>query len=249
MFIVTLDGPMASGKTSTSRAVSKRLKWKWLSTGAFYRGLAYISKFEVLNIENEESVAQLISSQSWRVEMGEDSTQFFYNNKDITDEIYEEEIGQISSYISRYPKVRENLIQVQRDYVHNAGSEGILVEGRDCGTALFPMASVKFYVTAVRDERMKRMFLDEKRRKGQKASSSATDEKKDGSQDQKLEKDREFSLHEASFYYRDIQDSSRSLAPLRIPKQAYFVNTSDMSLDEVEKYVYRIVLESFQESQ
>lgn len=241
MFIVTLDGPMASGKTSVSRVLAKKIRWKWLSTGAFYRGLAYIARSTYMNIEDEDSIAQLISSSSWKVDMLEDSTSFLYQGQDITEEIYDEEVGQISSYLSRYPKVREKLTQIQRDFVKKADSQGVLVEGRDCGTVLFPEAHLKFYITAFRDKRIERRILDEKRRRERKISLNKESSAKENSGSSMQKTKQQEIIDEKLFYYRDIQDSSRSVAPFTIPRQAYFVNTSEMSLDEVVTYVHRIV--------
>ena len=249
MFLVTLDGPMASGKTSISSALAKKIGWKWLSTGAFYRGFAHIARVECINVEDEDQITKLISKASWKVEMFEECTKFLYKGKDITKELYDEEVGQLSSYISRYSKLREQLIQIQRNFVKKADSKGVIVEGRDCGSVLFPEAQVKFYITAFRDIRIQRRILDEEKRKKQ---GQFVTQKGSGKQNSKLSKEKQKNkeanneINEKKlFYYRDVQDSSRSIAPLKIPRQAYFVNTSDMNLEEVVQYVFRIVSKHF----
>ena len=244
MTIVTVDGPMASGKTSVSCLLSKKLHWKWISTGVFYRGLAYIAQLQSLNLENENRLVELISSSHWRVKMAEDKTKFLYKDEDITERIYDEDIGQISSYISAYPKVRESLIQTQRSCAKKAGTEGIIFEGRDCGTVIFPEAQIKFYLTAFRDDRIKRRLLEEKKREKErlgKEKEKKKGKKKEEGEDVRIGTLSDIKAHEESIYFRDIRDSHREQAPLRIPRQAYFVNSSEMALHEVVNYFYGII--------
>ena len=203
-FIVTIDGPSASGKSSVSRLLAHNLGWSWLSTGAFYRGLAYMAQHEQIDLSDESSLVKLISSDLWSVEMGKEQTHVFYLGQDITNEVFLEGVGNAASQISGFPLLRKELIEVQRRYA-NKGS-GLVAEGRDCGTVIFPQAQVKFYITASSKNRATRRALEESRIPG----------------DIREVQER-----------RDRQDIHRTVAPLAVPTGAEVIDTSQMSLDEV----------------
>lgn len=202
--MVTIDGPAASGKSSVSRELAKRLGWNWVSTGAFYRGLGYMAFVEKTNLKNEDDLLSLINSDLWEVKMTPENTKFFYKNEDCTDQIFLEEVGNIASKVSQYPKVRENLLQAQRDMALNGS--GLIAEGRDCGTVVFPEADLKIYLTASSTSRAQR------RAEEQGASLEKTIE------DQKL---------------RDKQDSTRKAAPMQVPEGAHVIDTSELNLSQV----------------
>ncbi|MCB9026699.1 MAG: (d)CMP kinase [Bdellovibrionaceae bacterium] len=210
--VVTIDGPAASGKTSVSRELAQRLGWSWVSTGAFYRGLAYVAIKEKANLDNEKELVALVHKANWQVCMSPDRTQFLYNDKDVTDEIYKEEIGSAASQIGRHKKFRESLITAQRNCVSKVN--GLIAEGRDCGTVIFPMAQVKFYLTAKSESRAQRR-ADE-----QGANLMQT-----------LEAQKQ----------RDKQDKNRAAAPLQIPENAHIVDTSEWDLQQVIEHLDSIV--------
>lgn len=217
--VVTIDGPAASGKTSVSREVAGRLGWNWVSTGAFYRGLGYAADRLKLDLTNEKVLAELSQSQKWQVKMTNDKTRVFFfetekseSGEDVTEQISREEIGNIASRISSFPLVRAGLLAAQRNCQHQA--VGLIAEGRDCGTVVFPEAKVKIYLTARSEDRAQRRAQEH----GKDALSILQDQKQ-----------------------RDHQDSTRSAAPLQIPAGALVLDTSQMSFDEVvgrvEKHV------------
>lgn len=210
--VVTIDGPAASGKTSVSRELARRLGWHWVSTGAFYRGLAYVAQRTNANLENEKELAELSKSKVWRVEMAESKTRVYFGDEDVTDEIGREDVGNVASKISHFPKVRQALLDGQRDCSQR--TEGLVAEGRDCGTVVFPTAEVKIYLTARSESRA------ERRAKEQGLSAEALIEEQNR---------------------RDHQDSTRKAAPLQIPENAHVVDTTTMNFEqvvaEVEKFV------------
>ncbi len=206
--VVTIDGPAASGKSSVSRDVAGRLGWSWVSTGAFYRGLAYYAQLKGIPLESEEDLMQAAQSDQWKVHLSAEKTLVFADGKDVTEHIYSDAVGTIASQISQYPLVRKHLLQAQRDC--SRLSAGLIAEGRDCGTVVFPDASLKFYITAKGESRAQRRAIEE-------GKSVAEVEK---SQKQ-----------------RDDQDKSRASAPLQIPENAEVVDTSDMDLQQVVRFV------------
>jgi cytidylate kinase len=214
--VVTIDGPAASGKTSVSRELARRLGWHWVSTGAFYRGLAYAAQRLQLNLQDEELLSDLSRSHQWRVEMAESKTRVYFGDEDVTDEIGREDVGNVASKISHFPKVRESLLEGQRDCRER--TEGLVAEGRDCGTVVFPNAEVKIYLTARSEDRA------ERRAKEQGLSAESLIEEQNR---------------------RDHQDSTRKAAPMKVPDQAYVVDTSEMNFEQVvaavEKHVRAVL--------
>ncbi len=203
--VITIDGPSASGKTSVSRELARRLGWNWVSTGAFYRGLAFVAQELKSDLNNEQALSQLALDKSiWHVEMQDEQTLVFFKGKDVTPEIFREDVGSIASQISHFPKVRASLLGAQRQCSDSA--TGLVAEGRDCGTVVFPDAEAKVYLTATQENRA------ERRAKEQGLSAEKT------VQDQRI---------------RDQQDSSRKTAPLQVPEEALVLDSTDLDFDQV----------------
>ena len=202
--VITIDGPAASGKTSVSRELARRLGWHWVSTGAFYRGLGYAAHRLNLNLTDEQVLSDLSRSSQWRVEMSESQTHVYFGDEDVTSHIGKEEIGNVASRISSFPQVRASLLAGQRDC--KARTEGLVAEGRDCGTVVFPDAEVKIYLTARSEDRAERRAKEQ----GGSAQAIMADQKQ-----------------------RDLQDSTRKTAPLQVPENALVIDTSTMGFEEV----------------
>lgn len=214
--VITIDGPAASGKTSVSRELARRLGWHWVSTGAFYRGLGYAAHRLNLKLDDEKMLADLSQGNQWRIEMSESKTHVYFGEEDVTEEIAAEEIGNVASKISSFPKVRASLLAGQRDC--KTRTEGLIAEGRDCGTVVFPDAEVKIYLTARSEDRAERR---------------AKEQGLDAEEIIKVQKQ------------RDHQDSTRKAAPLAVPENALVVDTSQMGFEEVvqavEKHVRQVL--------
>lgn len=213
--VITIDGPAASGKTSVSRELARRLGWQWVSTGAFYRGLGYAALQLDTNLEDESELAQLAARRDiWHVEMNDKFTKVFFNKKDVTDQITREDVGSVASKISHFAKVRAALLQAQRSCSDQ--SEGLVAEGRDCGTVVFPDAEAKVYLTASQENRAERRAKEE----GGDAQAIVAAQKT-----------------------RDQQDSTRKTAPLQIPDQALVLDSTDLGFEDVVKKVEKFVRE------
>ena len=206
--VITIDGPAASGKSTVSRELASRLGWQWVSTGAFYRGLGYAALHSNIDITDVKALTELAHSNEWSVRMSNTRTQVFFKNNEVTDDIFGEDVGNIASKISHYPEVRQALLDAQRNC--SVGPQGLVAEGRDCGTVVFPDAQAKIYLTASSEHR---------------AARRAAELGLDQTETQEAQK------------VRDQQDSTRKAAPLQVPEQALVVDTTEMALDEVVKKV------------
>lgn len=212
-YVITIDGPAASGKSSVSRELSKKLNIPWVSTGAFYRGLAYAALKSNTNMDDALALSELCFSDIWKVVLTEEKTEVWYKNENVTNLIAHEDVGNVASKISHFPEVRQSLLDNQRSCA--IGNVGLIAEGRDCGTVVFPKAEAKVYLTARSENRALR-----------RAQELGLDEK----------------VLEEQQKQRDIQDSTRKVAPMQIPQDALVVDTSELSLDEVVDKVYQYVL-------
>ncbi len=210
--VVTIDGPAASGKTSVSRELAKRLGWNWVSTGAFYRGLAFCVDNLNVDLTNESEIAQLSKSNRWNVRMDEDQTRVFLDGQDVTEKISQEKVGSIASKISHFPSVRKSLLAPQRECAEK--TQGLVAEGRDCGTVVFPDAEVKIYLTAKQENRA------ERRAKELGLSTEETVE---------------------ATSIRDQQDSTRKAAPLQVPEKALVVDTTHLNFEQVVELIEEFV--------
>lgn len=204
MKLITIDGPSASGKTSVSRELAHRLHWKWVSTGTFYRGIGYLALLRGVDTSNENSLEKMIAGPGWSITLDEDLTRFYAEEKDVTDEILKEKIGIIASEISRFPKVRAALLKAQRDCYKS--SVGLVAEGRDCGSVVFPEAPLKIYLTARSEARAERRALQT----GSKAEDVV--ERQNA---------------------RDQMDSGRVVAPLAVPTGGVVLDTSTLNFEQV----------------
>ncbi len=141
--VITIDGGAHTGKSTAAQRLAVQLGWDWVSTGAFYRGLACVADAAGIAPDNEAALVDLIRSQEFQVVLTSEATRFKYQGKDLTVEIFTPRIGDLTPRISRLPGVRAGLLQAQRDLIQ--GRRGLVVEGRDCGTVVFPDALLKFW--------------------------------------------------------------------------------------------------------
>lgn len=214
-FIVTIDGPAASGKSSVSRELARRFGWSWVSTGAFYRGLAYLAWVKKADLKDEPGLVKLVTDTNWAVKMTPEQTCVTLDGKDVTDDVGKEEVGNIASKISSFPRVREALLEAQRQCAK--GVSGLIAEGRDCGTVVFPNANVKIFLTGRAEARAARRALEE----GRDMDQLISEQKK-----------------------RDKQDASRKAAPLQAPADSHVIDSTDLSLMEVVEKAEELVREA-----
>jgi cytidylate kinase len=202
--VITIDGPAASGKSSVSRELARRLGWSWVSTGAFYRGLAFAALQLQIDLDDVPALAELTHNPVWSVGLYDERTRVFFKDQDVTDLIAHEDVGSFASKVSHYPEVRKALLEAQRNC--SKGPRGLVAEGRDCGTVVFPQAEAKVYLTASSEHRAARRAAELGLDQGDMAKAQKQ---------------------------RDLQDSTRKVAPMAVPEDALIVDTTELNLNEV----------------
>ena len=205
--IITIDGPSGAGKTTLSKIIADRLGYKYVDTGALYRGIAFEAMSEGLSHDDDDSLKMLCSRLTLNFVYETTGLRLYSNGVDITDKIRTPEVTMFASAVSARPVVRKYLLKLQKDI---GRQKRAVFEGRDMGTVVFPEADIKFYLIASTKVRAYRRY---------KELSSISSQTL-----QEVERD---------IIKRDENDSTRSIAPLKPAKDAICIDSSELSIDEV----------------
>ncbi|MCJ7774679.1 MAG: (d)CMP kinase [Desulfobacterales bacterium] len=205
--LVTIDGPAGAGKTTASKRLSDRLGYRYIDTGALYRGIAYEAKCRGISHDDDDALKKLCKSLDLKFVRDEKETRLLSDHNDITDQIRTPEMSMLASSVSANATVRNYLLDVQRAM---GKEKGAVFEGRDMGTVVFPEADIKFFLDASPQTRALRRY---KELEG-KTSQTRKDVERDIRQ-------------------RDENDSTRDLAPLKPAQDAILVDSTDLSIDDV----------------
>lgn len=206
--LITIDGPAGAGKTTVSRMLADRLSYRYIDTGALYRGIAYMAKSAGIAADDDAGLANLCRESDIKFIRNEKGTRLFAGGKDISDDIRSPEISMLSSAVSARPVVREYLLKIQRDM---AEEKGVVFEGRDMGTVVFPDADIKFFLDASPEIRSLRRYKELAAR----------------NDSQNLE------AVEADIRGRDQNDRTRAAAPLKAAEDAIIIDATDLCAEEV----------------
>lgn len=203
--VVTIDGPAGAGKSTVAKLLARKLGYRLLDTGAIYRSVALIAKQRGIAWSDGSACAQLARDLDIRFELVGDKNHVFLAGEDSSAQIRSPEVSQGASQVSAHPEVRAALLELQRRL--GAGG-GVVVEGRDTGTIVFPHAQAKFFLTATEEERARRRVAE----LGPTADYAST-------------------LREIQ--ERDQRDASRDVAPMVPAKDAVLVDSSAQTLEQV----------------
>jgi len=209
---IAIDGPSGAGKGTVARAIARHLGYRHVDSGAMYRAVGWQALQDHLSFEDETAVAELAGGAN--IELTESSVRI--DGRDITREIRTPEIDRAATAVARLPRVRAVLVERQRQLGANGG---IVMEGRDIGTVVFPDADVKIYLDAAPEERARRRASDP----AHTGVPSAVSEVKTMLTD------------------RDQQDRTRTASPLYAADDAVVVDTTGKSVDEVVDAVMRVI--------
>jgi len=215
-WIIAIDGPSGAGKSTVAKLLAKRLGYVVLDTGAMYRAVAFRAKQRGLCLEDEESLSQLASSLQVTFLTINGELRVLCDGEDVTESIRSPEMSSLASDISKREGVRSALVRLQRE-MGRAG--GVILEGRDIGTVVFPDADAKFYLDADAEERARRRY-EELVQKGVKITFQETLE---------------------DVIRRDRSDMTRAISPLRKAKDAVVIDSTHLSVEEVVEKMIQVI--------
>ena len=208
MASVAIDGPAGAGKSTIAKLVAKELHAIYVDTGAMYRAIAIYFLRNHLDPEKPEEVLQACRELEVSISYEDGMQQVWLNGENVTGMLRTEEVGNMASKSSAKQPVRDKLLQLQRDM---AIKQSVVMDGRDIGTNVLPNAEVKIYLTASATERARRRY-EELKQKGEACDIQQI---------------------EADIIKRDVQDMNRAIAPLKQAEDAYYLDSSDMTIPQV----------------
>jgi len=209
--LITIDGPAGAGKTTVSRALADRLGYRYIDTGALYRGIALAAKNRGVDPQDDKNLKLLCKDIDLNFVKQDKGLGLFLDGEDISDRIRTPEITMMASAVSARPVVREFLLGLQKDL---GREKAAVFEGRDMGTVVFPEADLKFFLDASTRTRARRRYEEQKSK-----NSQTLDE---------VEQD---------IQRRDHNDSTRDVAPLKPAEDAIVIDSTEMKVDDVVDFM------------
>lgn len=209
---ITIDGPSGSGKSTIAKALSKDLGITYLDTGAMYRATAYYALSKGVEPSDVPSVLSILGDIKMDVQYINGEQKIYICDEDVTPFLRQHNISMAASTISKIPEVRIKMVELQRII---AAKTDCVIDGRDIGSYVLPNAKYKFYMTAAAEIRANRRYLELKEKGADVTLEGVLEDIKK----------------------RDLQDSTRAFAPLIIPEGAEVIDTSSMSIAEVQNKI------------
>lgn len=213
--LITIDGPGGSGKGTVAKILAAKLGWNILDSGALYRLIALIS--ENINKTDPDSIGKELKDKSIFFELVKDQYHLFFDGKDVTNFIRREEIGIKASDLAHNQNIRNLIKDTQRSFYDP--NIGLIADGRDMGSVVFPEAGIKIYLDASIEERAKRRQIQLK------------------------EKGMEVNMRNliSSLEDRDLKDKNRDVSPLLVPEGAKVIDSTNLSTDEVVNKIMDLI--------
>ena len=216
MYNIAIDGPAGAGKSTIAKMAAKKLDFIYVDTGAMYRAMALYFLRREIDAKDEKKIAEACEHINVTIAYQEGEQQVLLNGENVNAFIRTEEVSMMTSNTSKYPAVREKLLYLQREL---AAANNVIMDGRDIGTCVLPDAELKIYLTASASERAKRRYLEQKERG--------------------VESD--LAQIERDIIARDEQDMNREIAPLKQAVDAIYLDSSDMTIEEVVTKIVSLV--------
>lgn len=216
---IAIDGPAGAGKSTIAKLLAERKGFIYVDTGAMYRGLAWYFLTKGIRPDDEEAVTKACEEVKIDIAYENGKQQIYVNDKNITDHLREEAVGNMASKSSAVPAVRARLLEMQRDL---ARREDVVMDGRDIGTSVLPDADVKIFLTASVDTRAGRRY-NELLGKGESC---------------------DYAQIAADIEERDRRDMTREISPLCRAEDAELIDSSEMTIEEVVEKIESFCRES-----
>ncbi|GAA0852381.1 (d)CMP kinase [Aliiglaciecola litoralis] len=210
--VITIDGPSGAGKGTVSTQLATELGWNFLDSGAIYRVLAIASMHHQIDADDESALLPLASNLDVSFQTTESGSKIVLEGEDVTYSIRTEEVGSIASQIASLPRIREALLRRQRGFRE---APGLVADGRDMGTVVFPNAEVKIFLTASAEERAQRRYKQLK------------------------EKGHDVNIARllTDIQARDERDANRTVAPLVPAEDALVLDSTELNINQVVEKV------------
>ena len=217
-FVVAIDGPAGSGKGTVTKMVAEKLGLVNIDTGAIYRGVTLNIIRNNISLTDKEKIKEMLDTINIEVEVENNNTTVFLEGKDITNKLRNKDVTDLVSPVARIIEIREFIDNISRKI---AKGKNVIMEGRDIGTTVFPNANVKIYLDATPEERAKRRFK------------------------QNIEKGINIPYEEIleNIMFRDKNDSTSPVGTLKIADDAVYIDSTNMSIEEVVDEVIRLIKE------
>ncbi len=238
--ILTIDGPSGVGKGTVTRLIATKLGWDLLDSGAIYRALALSAIDNDISNDDKANLVKLANKLniSFKTNNKQGLLNVYLNGKEVSKQLRSQSCGEFASKIAKLKSIRQSLLQKQRNF---ASAKGLVADGRDMGTVVFPKAKFKFFLTASSKERAKRRFkqlhLD---KNNSKIDSFLRNLSFNLEQNNALAA--EFLQVKAEIARRDKRDKNRPESPLKPAADAVIINTNNLSITGVLKEVYSVFL-------
>ncbi|MDO9577994.1 MAG: (d)CMP kinase [Candidatus Cloacimonadales bacterium] len=216
-YVIAIDGPAASGKSTTAKALAKKLKYVYIDSGAMYRACGLMSLWEAVDLNDVKALSKMLDRIKLVIKYSEKGNKIILNDKDVSERIREADITRLSSQIAVIGIVRTKMVELQREMGKHGG---VIMDGRDIGTVVFPEADFKFFMIADVHTRALRRW-EEAKSKGEELSLKAI---------------------EQELIWRDKNDSEREISPLKQAANAIPIDTSNLTIPQQVDYLHDIIL-------
>jgi cytidylate kinase len=215
-YVIAIDGPAASGKSTTAKLLASKLEYVYIDSGAMYRACALAAIKNKIGFHERKKISKMLDQIDIKIKYHPKGNKIILDGEDVSKRIRKADITKLSSEIAVIDIVRKKMVELQR----KIGEKGaVIMDGRDIGTVVFPHADFKFFMIADVKTRAKRRWLEAKE-KGEKLSLESIEEE---------------------LRWRDQNDSTRKISPLKRAKDSIDIDTSDMNIAEQVDFLYKII--------
>jgi len=215
-FVIAIDGPAASGKSTTARQLAKKMEYIYIDTGAMYRACGLNAIMQKIDLADDIALEKMLSKINISIEYTKEENKIILNGEDVSKRIREADITKLSSQIAVINIVRKKMVELQREMGENGG---VIMDGRDIGTVVFPNADFKFFMIADVKTRALRRWKEAKE-KGEKLALEEI---------------------EQELIWRDNNDTTREISPLKQADDAIHIDNSSMTIAEQVDMIYSII--------